>query len=184
MSTRIEDIAREVGELLRLVIIGDLTPPSEGPQIQGLRRSRPHAASEDPAHVEAAFEQAPMPDLEELSVELPGPGGKGVEQAVVMDVIPLENAVCKAEGDRITIKFLFCDNYPKDLFDAVPNDHPALTRVVTIPGDPRRELWMMACMEIVQGHLGDEASRVDFDVESVSGRYEDLFKDELTLPEG
>lgn len=184
MSARIREIAQEVSELLRLVIIGDLTPPSEGPQIKGLRRSRPQEASEDVAHVEAAFEQAPMPELEELTVELPGPDGEGVEQAVVMDVIPLENAMCRVQGDRITIDFVFCDNYPKHLFDAVPKDHPALTRVVTVPGDPRRELWMMACLEIVQGHLGDEAPLVDFDVDWVSGRYEDLQKDELTLPEG
>lgn len=176
-------IANEVRAVLRDLILGDvLSPDAELPR-RGLRRSRPQAdADEDPDRVQGRRDQAPLPELDGLRVTVPGPDGD--EQAVVMDLIPLESVQVRADGDRVEIDFVFCDSYPRHLLEPVPGADAAVSRVVTVPGDPRRDLWMQTCLELVYGHLGEDALTVSFDVDWVSGRYEALVAAELTWPEG
>lgn len=179
MSTTAQQIAQTSAQLLRELIMGNPEPPA-GPPVPPLRRSTPQGHDGEPMHEEALREQAPMPELDGHEVLVPRPDGDGMEPAVVRDIIPLEGVRCRAQGERVLIDFVYCDDYPSEMF----GPGQTVARVVTIPGDPRRELWIASCLQILRGHLGDDALAVEFDVEWVSGRWEDLLKDELTLPEG
>ncbi|MEM7155005.1 MAG: hypothetical protein AAF799_19310 [Myxococcota bacterium] len=170
----IASIVRQTDDLLRSLILG---APSTGPGVpatRGLRRTRPEASEE--------HDQAPHPEFDGLPITVSGPQGE--VQAVAMDVIPMESAQVRAEGDTIVIDFVFCDDYPRHLLEPVPGADHGVTRVLTHPMDPRRSLWMVQCLEVLYGSLGSDADGVDFDVDWISDRYETLVTDELTLPEG
>lgn len=173
------DVAQRTNAYLRELILGALDPND---QRKGWRRMRPLASNDDPGTVHARVDQCPMPDLhgERLSVEL---DDGGIEQAVLADIIPLESALARVEGQTVMLDFVFCDSYPVHLVPGVPNIDPSVTRVRTLREDSRRELWMSMCLEMLYNLLGDDALKVDFDVEWISGDYEELQALELTLPE-
>ncbi len=173
------ELAKRVDAFLRELVIGSLDP--EQP-LRGLRRMRPEADESEEPTVHVVIDQAPMPELHGERVSIPLEEG-GEMQAVLADIIPLESARARAEGETVRIEFAFCDSYPVGRVPDVPNIDPTVMRVVTLPGDPRRELWMSTCLELLYAHLGDDAYAANFEVEWVSDTFEALQKLELTLPE-
>ncbi len=173
------DVAQRSNAFLRDLVLGSL----EGEERRkGWRRMRPHADDTDVGTVHAMMDQCPMPEEfnERVSIDL----GEGqIEQAVLADIIPLEAARARVVDGAVSVEFAFCDSYPVHLVPGTPNVDAAVTRVRTLPSDPRRELWMAMCLEMLYSFLGDDALAVDFTVEWVSDTYEELQLLELTLPE-
>ncbi len=175
-------IAADLRAYFRALVMGDETPPAEGPRVRGLRRSTPQD-SDDIEHMQGLSVQAPDPELHGEQFTVLGSGDAGTETGVVLDIIPLESVQVSAQGNTVQIDFVFCDSYPRNLFGPAAGAGPQVTRVVTLPGDPRRDLWVTGCMEMAHEHIGDDLLSVEVDVDWVSGRFEQLQTDELTLPE-
>jgi hypothetical protein len=184
MTSTPQEIADECNSFLRTYILG----PSPPGKVRGIRRQRPLEgvlAENYPEGNESELpDEQPMPELDGLEVEI-GDGDEK-ENGVVLDIIPLENATAlvdsEGNGSTIRITFIFCTNYPSHLINPEDDKYEG-KRIVVFPQDPRFRLWVAQCLDILYHHLGCDASSVNFDVELFADRYENLVKDELTLPE-
>lgn len=186
-----QEIAEESRTFLRTYILGGpILVEGQEVTLIGIRRRRPFEGFVPPLEQarDELPEEAPMPELDGLVVELEDDGSV---EGVVLDFIPLENAVVTlepAEDPTISIIFVLCTNYPPEqlanLID--PADFTG-KRIVTLPQDPRFHLWVVQCLDVLYhrlgGDLGNKAIEAQFVVDTLTDRFEELLAAGLILEE-
>lgn len=175
--------AQDCQSFLNAYIFGeDIQVEDEVVRINGIRRRRPSPGlvAEPGSDQEEFPDEAPMPDLDNVEVQVEN--GVASEAGVLLDFINIENAlVTLAAGDvpTIRIEFVVCENYPPEQLAGLidPADF-AGKRIVTVPQDSRIHLWVTLCLDALYHHLGRNAGKDDpelrFEAEIVSGRFEEL----------
>jgi len=185
MTLTPQEIAEKCNLFFRSYILG----PGPSGEVRGIRRQRPLEgviAEHYPEGNEIELpDEQPMPELDGLEVEVGD--GEEKENGVVLDIIPLENAIALADSEEdsstVSINFIFCTNYPLNCFPDLKDDRYKGKRIVVFPQDPRFRIWVAQCLESLYHNLDCDASTVNFDIEIFSDRYENLVIDELILPE-
>jgi hypothetical protein len=197
MTRSPKEIANECNVYFKSYILGDVTEDTIG-----IRRQRPLKSIEikyDTDEIEEGLpykrelpDQHPTPETDGIEIDV-GEDEEKREEGVLFDFIPLEYAqatVDPPDSSTIRIKIAFCINYPLDERLAhlmKPEDYEDYKsrgkRIVVFPQDSRFHIWVYQCLDILYHHLGEDAESVQFEIEIIFDRFENLQEENLVYPD-